>query len=371
MKSIFKISIIILIIAGLSIVGYLAWIYLVAPRITPSEETALPGEAQPAIPNVPVPLTANKVFDYWINKKTKEVHYLDENGQIYKITKEGEQVLSSQNIAGLNHIKPNGDGTLVLVGFGYPATPTFAIFNTLTKSWQAMPANTTSAAWSPSAPTGGPRLAYLRNGRLYLLTLADQKSKEIIKIDQKDLELEWVLPDVVYLKERPSIQLASSIWSININTKEVRSLAKPESGLLVRWFGDSKTGIKFTNSLSKENLLQIVNLDNQPLGSVGLITLPSKCAFNALGTALYCAATKTEISGVSLPDDYLKRAVYFQDDIYQLSLIDLGGQLIGLPTKILDTESVKIVIDADQLEVNSKQLLFINRYDKKLYSLAL
>ncbi len=64
-----------------------------------------------------------------------------------------------------------------------------------------------------------------------------------------------------------------------------------------------------------------------------------------------------------LPDDYLKRAVYFKDFIYQ---IDVSKN------SFLEVFSAsELVIDAVNLRISSNKLLFINRYDSRLYSLEL
>ncbi len=64
-----------------------------------------------------------------------------------------------------------------------------------------------------------------------------------------------------------------------------------------------------------------------------------------------------------LPDDYLKRAVYSNDFIYEL---DLEKNAL-LPV----FEENKQPIDAINFELLGNKLFFINRYDNRLYQLEL
>ena len=66
---------------------------------------------------------------------------------------------------------------------------------------------------------------------------------------------------------------------------------------------------------------------------------------------------------VLLPDDYLKRKVYTEDDFYVWERS--GNRLVPLRIKSAAP------IDADHLTVMKKKLLFINRYDQKLYQFAM
>jgi hypothetical protein len=69
------------------------------------------------------------------------------------------------------------------------------------------------------------------------------------------------------------------------------------------------------------------------------------------------------MSQASLPDDYQRRALVTQDDIYQ---IILGT---GSFTPILNDPNRKI--DASQLKVFNNKVYFIDQIDHRLYSLNL
>ncbi len=367
MKRVIKIILWVVVVAVLAVGIYIGWRALrrgavVAPQgggPTGAEELIL----------TPKALSENPVFDYWLNKSTGEIYYVAEDGQIYKITAEGEsQGVGSQTIGQLSYIKPSSDGSLILIAFGYPQKPTFAIHNLSTKTWQSLPEGTVATAWDPRSNN---RIAYLRdNGttsRLNLLALSTQKSQEILRFSQKDLELDWVLPDVIYFKERPSNQVASSLWSYNLKTKVIKTVAANELGLNLKWPTDGALGLKW-----EANALNIIDANNKSLAVLNIKTLPNKCAFNEF--RIYCSAPSDQLNvPVSVfPDNYLKKSISFIDDIYLISLLDLGRSPELLAIKIFDSFISGIGIDADHLEVQGEnRLLFINRFDNRLYSLDL
>ncbi len=78
---------------------------------------------------------------------------------------------------------------------------------------------------------------------------------------------------------------------------------------------------------------------------------------------MYCAVPEDMPSGAVLPDDYLKRAIYFKDSFYQ---IDTEQNSI---TEIL--AATDPFFDAVNLALTDGKLFFINRYDNNLYSLEL
>jgi len=93
------------------------------------------------------------------------------------------------------------------------------------------------------------------------------------------------------------------------------------------------------------------------------MSLPEKCFIGS--SKIYCAISQSlNISGkLVLPDDYLKRKVYFDDWIYE---IDMESRDINLVYS-----SAGKSIDAYNLTVEGNRILFINRYDNKLYGLEL
>lgn len=353
--------------AALGLAVYFGYVYFFGGPRQPSPVGGPGGTIQVA-PELKV-VSEQPVFDYWLNKIDSAIYYADPGGEIYKIDPDsGEnQSAGSRAVNILSAIKPSPDGSLILVEFGYPQNPTFAIHNLSTKSWQALPAGTTAAAWDPRSNN---RLAYLRdNGaasRLNFLTLSDQKSREVLRLSQKDLELDWILPDVIYFKERPTNQYAGSLWAYDLNARTFRTIIREEPGLDVKWAPSGSFGIKHSG-----NILSKIDANNRALADFDVLTLASKCAI--FENDIYCAAPSDQ-TGITrnFADDYLKKTVKSSENIYYVSAAGTAGLPRLISVGLLNPLIQPGLIEADHLEIQGgRRLLFINRYDSRLYSLDL
>ena len=313
-------------------------------------------------------LTENPIFDYWVSQKTGDIYYLNESGQVLKKTSEKEELANSQTINKLNRIEPSSDGTYALAKFNYPQLPTFSVFNTVTGVWQALPANTLAAAWSPSHSTlrvsdpmgSGQEIIYADDKALKILDILTGKTKEVLKITQKELELSWLSPSTVLLENQSLAGIPSNFWLLNLTTKNLVPFIQGESGLTIQWSKNREFGIKLNNE-NRAPRTSLIDKNGSTLITFSFVTLPSKCLITE--KKIYCAVPKNINEGILLPDDYYKKSVYFDDDFY---LIDLGNGSVNE----LKTDS-DLTIDAEHLEISGGKLFFKNRLDDKLYSLTL
>lgn len=299
-------------------------------------------------------LTTDPIFDYWVNSKTGDVYYLNEAGQVLKKSGETETVVNSQTVPRLNQVTASFDGTYALAKFNYPNFPTFSIFNTVTNSWQPLPEKTIAAAWSPNTQ----EIAYLDDKALRILNVTTQKTQEIVKMNQKELVLHWRTDSKILLSVTP--ESTSKILALNLKNKTLEPFLE-EAGVSIQWAKDDRLGIKL-NHVNGTNQTSLIDTNGTILSTFTFITLPSKCAISE--NKIYCAVPKNVPENTKLPEDYYKRAVYFDDVLY---LIDLstGGY------SEITTENPNLTIDAEHLEIQNNALLFKNRLDGKLYSLAL
>lgn len=355
------IKIIFWIVTGAVIIigAYLGYQYLKQPEKAPGSATLPPDDSEFLAPKS---ISENRIFDYWIHKPQEEIYSIGEDAKIYKITADGEtQDTGSKAVGNLSYIKPSSDGSKIFIAFGYPRTPTFSVYSLNARTWQALPAGTVAAAWDPQSAN---RLVYLKdNGQtsqLNILDLSNNRSQTILNLSQKDLDLDWILPNLIYFKERPSSQTTSSIWAYDLKARIFKRVVRNESGLLIKWVVDGSLGLKLSGSS-----LSLVDKTNRELVSLGITTLPGKCAIS--NSLLYCAASDSEWD----LDKYLRKVKIFLDNIYVIPLIGLSQspRLVGVT--IFDSLLSGSAIDAEHLEITKDRLLFINRLDNKLYGLEI
>ena len=161
---------------------------------------------------------------------------------------------------------------------------------------------------------------------------------------------------------KPSSSINSDIWEINLKTKALKIFAS-DKGLMVNFAKDNSIGLKFSVNERREGTLRLIGNSGAIMANLNFLTLSDKCSVNL--SKIYCAVPQSYnmIKEPVLPDDYLKRAVYSNDFIYELDLEK--NELLPV------FEENKQPIDAMNLELIGDKLFFINRYDNRLYRLEL
>lgn len=298
-------------------------------------------------------IAESEIFDYWVNAKNGSVYYLNPAGQVIKTGSQGEELVNSQTLPRLNKVEPSSDGTYIIAKFNYPNFPTFSVFNTVTNTWQPLPAGTIAAAWSPA----NPEIAYIDGQALRILNLTNQKTSEVIKMNQQELELHWRKDGKILIASNSGT--ATKIVSLNLKDKTIAPFLE-ENDLVIRWSEDDSLGLKLT-SANQLPRLALIDGNGATLTDLTFLTLPSKCLL--LETKIYCAVPKNIKEGLRLPEDYYKKTIYFDDALY---LIDLSS---GGVSELKTDAAAKI--DAEHLELRENALLFKNRLDDKLYRLSL
>ena len=129
---------------------------------------------------------------------------------------------------------------------------------------------------------------------------------------------------------------------------------------MTRWSPAGDHGIAFHNS-GLNPVTTLIDNNGVALRTFSFVTMPSKCALDA--EKIYCAIPKNIPERAILPDDYLKREIYFEDGVY---LIDLTAETI---TTLFEKDQP--IIDAEHLEVYQNKIYFKNRLDNGLYTVNL
>ncbi len=352
-------------ISIIGIGGYFVFRWFTAPTNQQNRLTLSDNQAGITATEAIKTLTDERLFDFWTNPKTEEVYYIGLHGQISKMNSDGSaQLLSSQTIPNLDYVNPTVDGSAVLIAFGYPTTPSFSIFNMAKRNFQPLPQGTTAADWNPQTNTS---IAYLQNngssGKLSTLDLNTGKSTELLKINQKDLILDWAFPEIIYLYEKPTSQAVSSVWVYDIKSKTIKKLTE-EKDFMVKWWTEKSLGLKWSTGK-----LSLVTKTNQQIASTDLKTLPYKCFFDE--PFIYCSAPN-DLSGApanGLADRMLKKPRANDETIYAIISFNLGEKPLFSASKIFDSVEIGFRFRAKKIEKRNNRLLILNEDDNKLYTL--
>lgn len=305
MRKLFIIVIIIVIIAATAWLGYLIWQRLNGAGIIANKQSDIKAEQKTTDQNNPLKqITETSIANFWVNTTTSEIFLINYDGKIERPENLKTKTIASDNgLKNISQVIPSPDGSKVLINL--------TIFDTTTNLWTPLPAGATAAAWNPN---NLPIISYLTNDGLYNLDLKTGKASLVLKLNNRDWQMEWPTVNEIYLKSKSAGNYNSELWGVNLKEKNITRLATPK--------------------LSKN-------------------ILPPKCLNTEKGA--YCAIpSKTEIT----LDNYLKRKIYTNDNIY-------------FGKKLLWRADEQNPIDAVNLSLYKNKLLFINRYDQKVYSLDL
>jgi hypothetical protein len=336
----------------------------------------------------------NPVADYFIDDKSA-ILIVQPDGQIVRIESGKQEILNSTTLANLIRASFSFDGKKALVVFGDRRLPETSIFDLTAKSWEPLPLTVKSPAWSPVDH----RLAYLADDvesstAIFTLDTNDKKAKpqKIFVLHQEDSVLSWPRQNRMILAERPDASILSSIWALALDTKTLLPAAPiDQRGLLASWAKDADRGFIFISNSSQRggNLAMVDNKGNTIAFTVQ--TFPGKCAFGVdlktrraaetaarrgtstdpglesglAGHFAVCGIPKNwnELEQYPLPDTYLKRGVFSDDNFYR----------INLETGDIKTahEQDAFYADVTNPKILAGKFFFVNRYDKKLYRLSL
>lgn len=308
-------------------------------------------------------LSDEPVLDFWINEAAGEILAVNRDGQIILARDGGDKIMSEQKIKSVGRILPSPNGRQIVVSFGNPSRPQFSLYSATTRLWRPLPLEVINLSWM-TADGGDKIIAFVERPPYVSLEiinpLAENFGRETIINDLalEGFDLKWLEPNTLLLHDRPSaLHSGAAVLALNLSGFELKPLIGPAAGLIVKWNPDNSWALKF----SSPDALTIIDKEGGESGRVNFVTLPDKCAL--VSAAMYCFVPKNFHGGVQLPDDYLKKGFYSQDELYKTKVP--GGE-----TERLQQEE-DMEIDAYQPKFFRNQIIFINRYDQKLYSLTL
>ncbi|MDI6717726.1 MAG: hypothetical protein QMD86_01605 [Patescibacteria group bacterium] len=314
-------------------------------------------------------ISQNEATSYWVSNQntSSSIFYADHGGRIFKISNGKEEILDNIAVNDLISINTSSNGEFLAIKSGKINNAITEILNFNKNIWYPPMIGVVSLDFSPD----GKKAAYLemnsaKSVDLIIKNLDDskQKTQKITTINVKDFNLKWVENDRLLLVPKPSFDTESDMWEFNLKAKTFSKLLS-NRGLMASWskFGD--IGLKFSANENHSYNFGLIDNKGQTKANFQFKTFPDKC-FISSPSQIYCAISRNQdvFFGTAIfPDDYLKRSILFKDGIYQIDLTSNKLQALY--------EEEEPVIDAVNLSILGNKLLFMNRYDGKLYSLDL
>lgn len=191
---------------------------------------------------------------------------------------------------------------------------------------------------------------------------------QLLKTRMKNLNLEWPKGTDIFLWEKPSGLVQSSLYSLGSTTKSFNKIIPDIYGFSPKWsLNGEKLIFSKTNSKGKNILISISNKSGSNQKSIEVATLTEKCVWSQDPRIIYCATPKNIEEAVVLPDDFYKGTFLSNDDFWKINTET------NEKTKIIDDSEMIETYDANELFLSPQEnyLFFVNKTNGLLYSIKL
>ncbi|MGC9046737.1 MAG: hypothetical protein ACP5IC_01285 [Minisyncoccia bacterium] len=358
-----KIILIILMIAVAGFVIYFIWNLFTAPSEQQPSTTQQNATSTATTTKIISATRISKNPAAALITTSNYVFYIDFDGNAHKITTDNkDSTITAEGIQSLNSITISPDKQKILVSFGNPQSPQWAVFDANDQVWQPLPQNIIYSTWSNQnnlliclikRSDYSYDLSYLNISKSPFVF-----TKIISPFDMIDINFVWNYPNDLLIYNKPSYLFNSQVLDLNLKNQNIRTIYGPALGLTIQpannftsssiIFGYSTHANAFTLITSSSAVI------NNPLP---FITMPQKCTAD-LNNNIYCFAPQDIPSDLKLPDDYFQQAYLSSDQLY---IIDNSG---NLKINQLNTTNP---IDGIWPQIFNNNLYFINRRDNFIY----
>lgn len=308
----------------------------------------------------PALVGGSDVFDFWLDG-SGSIDYATTDGKILRIQADGsEERLSSFLLKDVVSFMPSERGDKVLIAARDDTQTTFKIFNTVARSWKALPEGTIAANWGPDDNT----IVYAKKTpsdllAINLLGLDTGISKQIITYNSSpDIDIYYADTGFIYIIDKPSSVAGSNLLRLDPQAGALRIIKKNQLGLA---FGPIAEKLVMLFS-EMEGAVLWENDPDQLIRWGDAVVFPQKCAVDA--GAIYCAVFADQSRG-GIIDKYLTRQLFSDDYLLIAPLKDPG--LTTLSSLSLSGAG----IDIWHPKVRENTLYFLNRKDGLIYSMPL
>ena len=360
------IYIILIIIAGLLVLGGVAW-YLF---FKPAPAASIPGadftvpETASAVAEKISTISFGPVVAAYFNSGQGSILFYDYAGQLWQL-KNGAptpEVVSQNPIEDIADVIWSKNLTNI-VQAGINNLDARYIFSDFTKKISVnLRGGIKVLAFSPDNGKIVYNVSETPETNALLVSNPDGRSQRILMntLKLRDIDLSWPKTNIIGLASKPSGLVSGSAWILNVGSLVLTKVVGALPGLEVLWSPNGNVmAYSFVNQNASNPKLGIGK--NGVLKEVGGIsTLVGKCAWVSDSLYLYCAAPKSWPEGMILPDDFYKKIVLTSDDIWKISASTGEKELI-----------VSGLGDVSSVMAGNNVLYFISGSNRFLYRLNL
>jgi hypothetical protein len=190
----------------------------------------------------------------------------------------------------------------------------------------------------------------------------------IIETRMKDLIIEWPKGIEIFIREKPSGLVQSSLYSLNPYTKDLTKIISDIYGFSIKWSLHGSKLLYSKTSPSGQNItIFAADRTGSNQKSINISTLVEKCTWSQDPRLIFCAIPKNIEDAGMLPDDFYKGTFLADDEFWKIN-IETGEK-----TKALEDNQILETYDATDLFLSPQEdyLFFVNKVNGLLYSIEL
>jgi len=358
--------IILIILAGLIIIGGLIWYFIFnssAPAVSPEG----PGFTTPGEETTKGwrPLSEGPVISaHFISDDS--ILFYDFSGNLWQFKNSDSKPTLIDQMAIENPaetIWSINEGNIVKTGSNQSDIG-YAFSDFSKKIFTNLRANVKSVVFSPD----GSKIAYylsdgLNTNSLYTSNPDGKSQKSLIgALKLRDINLLWPKNNILSITSKPSGLITGNLWILNTANLGLTKLIGELFGLEALWSPDGNNFI-YSHTDQNGQGLKLAIYKNGVLKNVNNVsTLVDKCAWAKDSINIYCAIPQSWPDWATLPDDYYKNAFLTVDDLWKINAETGEKNLV-----------FQGIGDISNLDINSNNdsLIFISRNSRFLYQLNL
>lgn len=356
--------IILIILAGLIIIGGVIWYFIFNPS-APAMSPEGPGFTTPGEETFKglAPISEDPVISAHFSDDDTILFY-DFSGNLWQFKNGGQKPTPIDQIAIENPaeiIWSISGKNIVKAGLNQ-SDASYASSDFSKKILTNLRANIKSAVFSPD---GGKIAYYLSNGlntnSLYTSNPDGKSQKSLIgALKLRDINLLWPKNNVLSITSRPGGLTTGNLWTLNMTNLVLTKLIDGLFGLEALWSPDGDNFIySFTDQNGQNSKLAIYK-KGVSKNIANISTLVDKCVWLKDSINIYCAVPQSWPDWATLPDDYYKNAFSTIDDLWEINT-ETGE-------KNLVFQGIGDVLNLDINSENSS-LIFISKSSGFLYQL--
>jgi len=358
--------IILIVLAGLIIIGGIIWYFIFKPSAPAASPEGLgftaPGKEAP---KEWTPISESRVISAHFSDDDSILFY-DFSGNLWQFKDGSQKPTLMDQTATENPAEAiwsiNGKN-IVKAGLNQSdVNYTFSDFSK--KILTNLRANIKSVVFSPD----GSKIAYylsdgLNTNSLYTSNPDGKSQKSLIgALKLRDINLMWPKNNIISITSRPGGLVAGNLWTLNTVNLGLTRLIDRLFGLEALWSPDGGSFIySYTDQNGQSPKLAIYkNGVSKNINNIS--TLVDKCVWAKNSINIYCAVPQSWPDSAALPDDYHKNTFLTTDDLWEINT-ETGE-------KNLILQGVGDVLSLD-INSNNNNLILISRNSRFLYQLHL